>query len=335
MAAVKAAQPGSPEIPKAIVQQTAGGPEVLIYQDVPMPRPGTGEVLVRHTAIGVNFVDIYRRRDAAAKYPLIPGAEGVGVVEAAGPGVRLVKTGDRVGYATRTGGAYAEYRALPEGALIRLPPDITDDAAATILLKGFTAEYLLHRTHAVRAGETILVHAAAGGMGLTLCRWARAIGARVLGTVSTPEKAAAATAAGCESLILYTREDFAARAKELTGGRGVDVVYDGIGRATFLQSLDALAALGHLISYGQASGHPDPFTLTQLAAKSLTVSRPTLFDYTADRARYDDMALRVFYAVRRGWVQPTVQRRIALSEAAEAHRALEARETIGATVLIP
>ena len=320
---------------KAIVQARAGGPEELRWEDVPMPAPGPDEALVRHTAIGVNFVDIYRRRDTAAKFPLTPGAEGVGVVTAVAPDVTAVRPGDRVGYATRRSGSYAEYAVVGAAQLIPLPADIADDAAATVMLKGFTAEYLLHRTHAVRAGETILVHAAAGAMGLTLVRWAKALGARVLGTTSSSEKARAAEAAGCDAVILYTREDFAARAKALTNGRGVDVVYDGVGRDTFEKSLEALAVLGHLISYGQASGPVPAFELTRLAGKSLTVSRPTLFDYTADRPRYEEMAVRVFDAVRRGWLVPAVGQRWPLKDAAAAHRALEARETIGATVLVP
>ena len=321
----------------AIVQDKTGGPEVLRWEEVTVPAPGAGEVLLSQTAVGVNFLDVYHRsgRYPVSHFPLTIGAEAVGVVEAVGEGVTGFAPGDRAGYAARAPGAYAEARVVPAAWLVAVPDDIGDGDAAALMLKGFTAEYLLHRIHAVRPGETVLVHAAAGAMGQLLCRWAKALGAVVLGTVSTEEKARAARGAGCDHAILYRSEDFAARARELTGGRGCDVVYDAVGKDTFAKSLEALAVLGHLVSYGQASGPVPPLEIARLAADSLTLSRPNLFHYSADRGRLEEMASRVFGAARAGAVQPGVNQRFALRDAAHAHRALEARETIAATVLIP
>ena len=321
----------------AIVQDQTGGPDVLRWQEVALAVPGSGEVLLQQTAVGVNFLDVYHRsgRYPAAGFPLTVGAEGVGVVKAVGDGVTGFAPGDRAGYAARAPGSYAEARVVPASWLVALPDDIGDDDAAALMLKGFTAEYLLHRTRPVRPGDTVLVHAAAGAMGQLLCRWAKALGATVLGTVSTDGKARAARGAGCDHAILYGKEDFAARVRELTGGRGCDVVYDAVGKDTFARSLDALATLGHLVSYGQASGPVPALDVARLAADSLTVSRPNLFHYTADRRRLEEMAQRVFGAARAGAVQPGIRQRFALRDAAEAHRALEARETTGATVLIP
>lgn len=323
---------------KAIIHHRPGGPEVLRWEEIPAPGPaGPSEVLVRHTAIGVNFIDVYQRagRYPIAGYPSGIGAEGVGVIEAVGVGVANLRRGDRVGYAMHSPGAYAEKRAVPAAIAVGIPDDIPDEVAAVLMLKGLTAEYLLHRTHSVQAGDTILVHAAAGGMGLLLCQWGNALGARVLGTTSTPEKAALARAHGCDEVILYTRDDFAKRARALTGGRGVDVVYDGVGRDTFQRSLDALANLGHMVSYGTASGAVAPFDLARLAANSLTVSRPVLFHYTQDRERLEAMAARTFEAVRTAKIRPHLGLRLPLRDAADAHRALESRTTTGAIVLIP
>jgi NADPH2:quinone reductase len=235
----------------------------------------------------------------------------------------------------RAPGAYAEQRIVPAAMTVAIPDEVPDEVAAVLMLKGMTAEYLLHRSYAVRAGDFVLVHAAAGGTGLLLCEWASALGAHVIGTASTHEKAAIARAYGAEEVILYNQDDFAARAKSITGGRGVQVVYDGVGKATFQKSLDALATLGHLVSFGAASGNVEPFDLSKLSANSLTVSRPVLFHYTADRQRLEQMAARTFAAYRDGKIRPEVRKRFALKDAAEAHRALESRASVGAMVLIP
>ena len=324
-------------MPFAIVQTKLGGPEVLRWTEVEVSDPGPGEVRLRHTAVGVNFIDVYYRagRYPVAKLPFTVGAEGVGVIEAVGAGVDGVAVGDRSGYTSRTVGSYAQERVVPAAWLTPIPDDIADETAAVLMLKGMTAEYLLHRIHTVRTGESVLVHAAAGGMGVLLCQWAAALGAMVLGTVSTPEKAEIARANGCDLPILYTQTDLADAAQSLTGEHGVDVVYDGIGRDTFLKSVEALSTLGHLVSYGQTSGDVAPFDLTLLARKSLTVSRPNLFHYDQDTGVRAEMAARGWGAVRAGRSRPEVARRLPLRQAAEAHRALEARETTGATVLLP
>lgn len=298
---------------------------------------GPDDLLVRHTAVGVNFIDVYHRqgRYPVQAYPAGVGAEGVGVVEAVGDGVRGLRAGQRVGYALRSPGAYAESRVVPAAACVAVPDDIPDEVAAVLMLKGLTAEYLLHRTHAVQPGDTILVHAAAGATGLLLCQWASALGARVIGTTSTPQKAEVARTYGAEEVILYTQDDFAARARSLTAGRGVQVVYDGVGKDTFQKSLDSLAVLGHLVSFGASSGPVQPFDLAKQAAGSLTVSRPVLFHYTAERRRLEEMAARTFAAYRDGKIRPEVGKSFALKDAAEAHRALESRTSIGAMVLIP
>ncbi len=323
---------------KAIVQYGPGGPDVLRWEEHPLPstlEPGT--VLIRHTAIGVNFIDVYYRqgRYPVASYPTVIGAEGVGVVEAVGSAVTGVKAGDRVGYAMRAPGSYAEKRMVPAAATVRVPNDIPDDVAAVLMLKGMTAEMLLHRAYAVKPGDAVLIHAAAGGMGLLLCQWAKALGAHVIGTTSTPEKAALAKAHGCDEAILYGQDDFVVRTRALTGGNGVQAVFDGVGRDTFQKSLDALGLLGTLVTYGAASGPVEPFDLTKIAARSITLIRPTLFHYTQDRERLEQMAAHTFAAWRTGKLRPDVRRTLPLKDAAEAHRALESRETMGALVLIP
>ena len=323
---------------KAIVQYEPGGPEVLRWEEHPVPAAvEPGAILVRHTAIGVNFIDVYHRRGRypVASYPAVVGAEGVGVVERVGDGVTLVRAGDRVGYAMRSPGAYSEKRVVPAAMVVRLPDDVPNEVAAVLMLKGMTAEMLLHRAYAVQPRDPVLIHAAAGGMGLLLCQWAKALGAHVIGTVSTPAKAALARTYGCNDVILYGQDDFVARSRALTGGDGVRVVYDGVGRDTFQKSLDALATLGHLISFGASSGPVEPFDLTKLAAHSLTVMRPVLFHYTHERHRLEQMAARVFEAYRTGTLRLEVLRKLPLKDAAEAHRALESRETVGAIVLIP
>lgn len=322
---------------KAIRIHETGGPEVLVWEDVEVGDPGPGEALVRHTAVGVNFIDIYHRRGLYPLPPLpaTPGMEGAGVVEAVAPGVDTVRPGDRVAYAAAAPGSYAEMRLIAAERLVAVPEDIDDVAAAAMMLKGLTAQYLLRRTHRVRKGETVLVHAAAGGMGLILCQWAKHLGARVIGTVGSDEKAAAARDHGCDYPLNYARDDFVKAVREITDGRGADVIYDGVGQATFKGSLEALAMLGHLISYGQASGPVEPFDVAALSAKSATLTRPVLFHYTAARGDLEAMAGELFEVVRRGAVRIAANQTYPLAAAAAAHRDLEARRTTGSTVLMP
>jgi NADPH2:quinone reductase len=321
----------------AIVIHETGGPEVLRWEEVEVGRPGPGQARVRHTAVGVNFIDVYLRSGLyrTLDLPGIPGMEGAGVVEDIGEGVTEVKVGDRVAYACLPPGAYAEERVMPADHLVIMPDKIDDRMAAAMMLKGMTAEYLLHRTHKVTPEQAILVHAAAGGVGLLLCQWAHHIGATVIGTVSSVEKAALAEAHGCDHPIVYTREDFVERVKEITGGRGVNVVYDGIGKDTFLKSLDCLARFGHLVSFGQASGAVEPFNLGLLSAQSASVTRPTLFHYTAAREDLESITRNLADAVGSGIVKIEVNQTYPLREAAAAHRDLESRKTTGSTVLVP
>jgi len=314
-----------------------GGPEVLRWEEAPVGTPGPGEALVRHTAIGVNFIDTYHR---TGLYPLaLPatvGMEGAGVVVAVGTGVTEVAVGQRVAYAGGAPGAYAEERLIPAHRLVLLPNDVSDEQAAAMMLKGLTAHYLLRRTYRVKAGDTILLHAAAGGVGLIACQWAKHLGATVIGTVGSDDKAAVARAHGCDHAIVYTREDFVARVRELTGGRGVPVVYDSVGRSTWEGSLDCLAPLGLMVSYGNASGPVPPFAPGVLAAKgSLFLTRPTLMTYTARREDLLAAAADLFTVVLSGAVRVEVTGRLPLADAAEAHRALESRRTTGSIVLLP
>jgi len=323
---------------RAIRIHETGGPEVLRWEQVEVGRPGRGEARIRQTAIGLNFIDTYHR---SGLYPLpaLPatlGMEGAGVVQEVGAHVTEVKVGDRVAYAAAPLGAYAEVRLMPAHRLVVLPDDISDLQAAGMMLKGMTAQYLLRSTYQVRARETILVHAAAGGVGLILCQWAKRLGATVIGTVGTEEKAALARAHGCDHPVIYTREDFVARVKELTGGAGVPVVYDSVGKDTFLSSIDCLQPRGLLVSYGQSSGPVPPFNVGVLSAKgSLYLTRPTLMTYTARREDLLATAAELCAAVRAGGVKVEIQQTYALKEAAAAHRDLEARKTTGSTVLIP
>jgi NADPH:quinone reductase len=322
---------------RAIVMRSHGGPDVLRVEDVRVPAPGPGEVRIRQTAIGLNYIDVYVRTGA---YPLLtppgtPGMEAAGEVLDVGPDVIGILPGDRVAYACPPVGAYAEIRTMAADQLVVVPEDIDDAAAAALMLKGMSAEYLLHRTHRVARGDTILVHAAAGGVGLLLCQWAKHMGAVVIGTVSSDEKARIARDNGCDYPIVTAREDFAARAKEITKGAGCAVVYDAVGAATFAGSLEALACCGHLVSYGQASGPIPAIDPALLSAKSATVSRPVLFHYTADPAALREIAGRTFDALRRGVIRASINQRYALRDAATAHRALESRQTTGASVLLP
>jgi NADPH2:quinone reductase len=315
-----------------------GSPDVMTWEEVPTPSPGPGEALVRHKAVGLNYIDVYFRT-GLYKPPALPcviGMEGAGVVEAVGEGVSVVAPGDRVAYATAPIGAYAEARTIKADRLVKLPDDISFEQAAAMMLQGMTAEYLLRRTFPVKPGQTILVHAAAGGVGLIMCQWAKHLGATVIGTVGSDAKAELARTHGCDHPIVYTREDFQARVKEITGGKMLPVVYDSVGRETFMKSLDCLAPLGMMVVFGNASGAVPPFDVGILAAKgSLFLTRPTLATYTAKRDDLVTSAEALFDVVRKGAVKIEVNQRFALKDAAEAHRALEARQTTGSTVLLP
>jgi NADPH:quinone reductase len=322
---------------KAIRFHKIGGPEVLQMDDIAVPEPGPNQVRIRHTAIGVNFLDTYQR---SGLYPMplpsVAGNEGAGVVEAAGPGVTLVKPGDRVAYTGAPPGAYAESRLYPADRVVRIPEGITDEQAAAMMLKGMTVWYLIHRTYAVKPGETVLWHAAAGGVGLIACQWLKAKGVTVIGTAGSDEKAALAKAHGCDHVIVYTRENFTARVKEIMGGKGLPVVYDSVGKTTWEGSLDCLQPLGLMVSFGNASGAVPPFPVTLLAQKgSLFVTRPTLVHYIAARSELESAAQSLFDVVRSGKVKIEVSGRYALADAAQAHRDLEARKTTGSVVLLP
>ncbi|HFA60215.1 MAG TPA: quinone oxidoreductase [Rhodospirillales bacterium] len=324
---------------RRIVVHAFGGPEVLRLESYEPPAPGPGEVRVRHRAIGLNFIDVYFRTGLYPPpdgLPFTPGLEASGVVEAVGEGVSEFRPGQRVAYGTGPLGAYSDLRTMPADKLVAIPDEISDEVAAAMMLKGMTARYLLKQTYAVKPGDTILVHAAAGGVGLILCQWAKHLGATVIGTVGSREKAEIARAHGCDHPIVYTEEDFVARVKEITGGAGLPVVYDGVGRATFLKSLDCLRPRGLMVSFGNASGPVENFNLGILSQKgSLYVTRPTLFHYTATREELLACANDVIEVVRDGVVRIEVNQRFPLDEAAEAHRALESRRTTGATVLLP
>ena len=322
---------------KAIRFHETGGPEVLRIEELPLPEPGPGQALVRHTAIGVNFIDTYHRT-GLYKLPLPSGlgVEAAGVVEAVGQGVAHVAAGDRVAYVARPPGAYAEAAAVPADRLVRIPEGVSDAVAAAAMLKGMTAWMLLRRIHAVKPGENVLFHAAAGGVGLIAVQWLRALGARTIATVGSDEKGRLALAAGATDVIVYTREDFVKRVRELTKGEGVPVVYDSVGRTTFEGSLDCLAPMGLMVSYGNASGPVPPFEIAQLATRgSLFLTRPTLFSYTARREDLETGARELFGVIRSGQVRIDVKHRWPLAQAADAHRALEGRHTTGSIVLVP
>ncbi len=321
----------------AIRFHRTGGPEVLQWEEVGVGEPGPGEVRVRHAAVGLNFIDTYHR---SGLYPVpLPsgiGLEGAGTVEALGPGVAHLQVGDRVAYAGGPLGAYSEARLIPADRLIRLPDSLSFETGAAMMLQGLTAAYLLRRTYRVQKGDTVLIHAAAGGVGLIACQWAKALGATVIGTVSTEAKAELARAHGCDHPILYTREDFARRVRDITGGEGVPVVYDGIGKDTFTGSLDSLRPLGTMVSFGNASGPVgliDPLLLSQKG--SLFFTRPTLMHYTVRRADLEALATELLGVVTSGQVKIEVHQRFPLQQAAAAHIALEGRQTTGSTVLLP
>lgn len=321
----------------AIRFHQAGGPEVMQWESIELPPPAAGEVRVRHHAIGLNYIDTYHR---SGLYPLpLPsglGQEAAGLVEAIGEGVTEVKVGDRVAYATSPLGAYAEARNIPAQVLVPLPDAISFEQGAAMMMQGLTAQYLLRRTYRVQAGDTVLVHAAAGGVGTLLCQWAKALGATVIGTVGSDQKAEVARAHGCDHPIVYTREKFAERVRELTGGEGVPVVYDSIGKDTFMDSLACLRPLGLMVSYGNASGAVPPVDIGVLARMgSLFLTRPTLFTYAAKRSDLLAMAAELFEVVAAGTVKVEINQSYALKEVAQAHRDLEGRRTTGSTILIP
>jgi NADPH2:quinone reductase len=320
---------------KAIRIHQHGGPEVLKWEEIDAGQPGPGEALVRHEAVGLNFIDVYHR---TGLYPLpalpaTPGLEAAGVVAAIGSGVSEVAVGDRVAYAGIPPGAYAEVRRIPAHRLVKLPAGISAQQAAAMMLQGMTARYLLKGCWQVGPGTTLLIHAAAGGVGLIVCQWARHLGATVIGTAGSPEKAELAKAHGCHHPIVYTQEDFAARVKEITGGKGVDVVYDSVGQATFMKSLDCLRPMGMMVSFGQSSGPMAPFDLSLLAQKgSLFVTRPSLMTYTARREDLLAHARDLFEVVQSGAVKVEVRRTYPLAEASRGHRDLEGRKTTGSSV---
>ena len=313
-----------------------GGPEVLEWVEAPVATPAAGEVLLRQTAIGVNFIDTYQRSGLyKVALPAVVGSEAAGVVEALGPGVTGLKVGDRVVYQGAIGG-YAERRVVPADRLVLIPAGIDDRTAAAAFLKGLTAYYLLRRTFRIEKGHTILFHAAAGGVGQIACQWAKALGATVIGTVGSEEKAALARANGCAHVINYRTEDFVARVKEITGGAGVDVAYDAVGKDTFPGSLDCLKRLGMWVSFGQSSGPPPPFPILLLLEKgSIYATRPTTGHYIASRSDLETAAAGLFAVLADGTVKVKIGQEFALKDAADAHRALEGRKTVGATVLIP
>lgn len=322
---------------KAIRIEQTGGPEVMQWVDVDVGEPGPGQVRVRHEAVGLNYIDVYFRT-GLYKQPLPGGLgmEGAGVVEAVGEGVGHVSVGDRVAYAGRPTGAYAQVSVMPADIVVRLPDAIPFDTAAAMMLQGLTAQYLIRDSYKVQPGDTVLLHAAAGGVGLIVSQWLKALGVTVIGTVGTDEKAELARANGCAHTIVYTRESFVDRVKEITNGKGVPAVYDSIGKDTFQGSLDCLAPRGTMVSFGNASGPVPPFDLSVLGSKgSLRLTRPTLMTYVVHRELLEPMVADLFDAVTTGKVKVDIRQRYALSEVAQAHRDLEARKTTGSTILLP
>ncbi len=322
---------------KAIRFHKTGGPEVLQLDDVQVGDPGEGQVRLRHTAIGVNFLDTYQR---SGLYPMqLPsgtGNEGAGVVEAVGPGVSSLKAGDRVAYTGGSPGAYAEARLYPADRLVKVPEGISDELAASIMLKGMTTWYLIHRTYKVQPGDTVLFHAAAGGVGQIAVQWLKHLGATVIGTVGSDAKAKIVKGLGADHVINYSTENFTARVKEITGGKGVPVVYDSVGKSTWEGSLDSLRPLGMMVSFGNASGAVAPIAIGILAGKgSLFLTRPTLNTYIAARADLEAAATSLFDVVKSGKVKIDISARYKLADAAQAHRDLEARKTTGSIILLP
>ena len=322
---------------KAIRMSQNGGPEVMQLVDVELGEPGPGEALVRHHAIGVNYIDVYFRTGLYPQpLPAGVGMEGAGIVEKVGPGVTHVKPGDRVAYSGRPPGAYSQARIMPAEILVVLPDELSFEQGAAMMLQGLTVQYLLNDTYKVKKGDTVLFHAAAGGVGLFACQWLKAIGATMIGTVGSPETAALAKAHGCDHTILYRDEDFVEKLKEITGGKGVPVVYDSIGKDTFMKSLDCLSPRGMMVTFGNASGPVPPLDLSILGGKgSLKVTRPTLMTYVHNRSLLEPMAADLFQMVISGKIKIEINQRYPLADAAQAHRDLEGRNTTGSTILIP
>ncbi len=322
---------------QAMLVRRHGGPEALEWASVQCAEPRPGEALIRHTMSGVNFVDVYHRTGQfhgdGPEPPFVPGVQATAVVEQVGEGVSSVVRGDRVTYANIGVGSYCGHRVVPADRLVKMPPSLSDELAAAAFLRGLTCQYLLKRLYVVKPGDTVLVHAAAGGVGQMLVQWAKLLGATVIGTVGTEEKAEVARALGCDHPIVYTRENFVERVREITAGRGVPVVYDSVGRDTFMGSLDCLRPMGIAINYGTASGQVEPFPLQQLHAKSLSVSRPTLRTWIASREDLERTASDVFEVLLSGRVRVHIAARLPLAQAGEAHRLLESRRTMGAIVL--
>jgi NADPH:quinone reductase len=324
-------------MPRAIVVERNGGPEVLQVREVPTPDPGPGEVRIRQRALGVNFIDVYYRTGLykAGSMPFVPGVEGAGVIDAVGSGVTEVRPGQRVAYPMALG-AYAEERVVSAAKVVVLPDEISFEHAAGVLMKGLTAQYLLRQTLPLERGDTVLFHAAAGGVGSIACQWARHLGLTLIGTAGGPEKCARIRDAGAAHAIDYRSEDFVARVKELTGGAGVKAVFDSVGHDTLMRSLDCLRPFGMMVSFGQSSGPVPPFDIVTLSTKgSLYLTRPTLATHLADRARFTRMAADLFEVVKSGAVKPDVQQRYPLAEVARAHADLEGRRTTGTSILIP
>ena len=324
-------------MPRAIRIHEAGGAEVMRFEDVEVGAPGAGEVQVRHTAIGLNYIDVYDRSGLYTKsLPAGIGREAAGVVTAVGKGVRGFRVGDRVGYVHSVPGTYSEVRNVPAGPLVKIPASVSDEQAAVLMLKGLTVCYLLRRTHRVKRGDIIVVHAAAGGLGVMLTQWARKLGAVVIGVVGSQEKVPLAKKNGCQHVLVRGKDEIAASVKKLSKGVGAHVVYDSVGKDTFIESLDCLRRRGLMVSFGNASGPVAPFPLTELVKRgSLFVTRPVLYDYSATRTELESLARETFAAVRKKWVKVQIHQRYKLADAVQAHRDLEARKTTGATVLLP
>ncbi len=324
-------------MPRAIRIHETGGPEVMRLEDLDVPSPAGGEVQVQHTAIGVNFIDVY---DRTGLYPqTMPGGlgrEAAGIVVAVGRKVRGIRLGDRVGYVIGVPGSYCELRNVPASRVVKIPAGVSDEQAAVLMLKGLTACYLLRHTYRVRKGDVILVHAAAGGVGALLTQWGRKLGARVIGVVGSEDKATLAKKYGCHHVLIRGRDDIAAAVKKLSKGQGAHVVYDGVGKDTFIESLDSLRKRGLMVSFGSASGPVPPFSPAELVKRgSLYITRPTLFDYTAERADLEAMARETFSAVKKKWIAIQINQRYKLADAAQAHRDLEARKTVAASIIVP
>ncbi|KWF01265.1 quinone oxidoreductase family protein [Burkholderia pseudomultivorans] len=324
-------------MPKAIRYDQPGGPDVMKWVDVEVGAPNAGEVRIRQHAVGLNYIDVYFR---TGLYPQpLPGGlgmEAAGEVTAVGDGVSALKVGDRVAYVAQPPGAYAQERVLSAERVVTLPDGIGYDDAASVMLQGLTAHYLLRRTYPVKAGDTILIHAAAGGVGLLVCQWAKALGATVIGTVGSDEKAELAKAHGCDHPVVYTRENFTQRVKDLTNGAGVPVVYDSIGKDTYIGSLDSLAPLGYFVSFGNASGPLPPIDSKEFSSRgSLFFTRPTLFSYIAKRADLEAAAAELFDVIQSGKVKTSINQRYPLAEVGRAHADLESRKTTGSTLLVP